>query len=490
MGALPWIRLRQRLENQPISPVPDSDSLKGRTRLVWLRILTWLALFFVQEAQGDDVATALESTAEGVTLWVANSTGRPPDSEQDAASSRLLRAIEDAVDHRVHPISFMEIVFDESRHRIQHKLCNLCQASPPGFKDTDTTVDIITRYFNESLDQWFLAEGREVSKFVTDYAAGSETDPFNALKELFRIALEKAQSLRDTIHDQKSADPESSDAFAHFHNLCFLCSNLLKSTFLTALVAESNGQASVQDSFRKGPYYHWLIKVCRRLYRVSRYLEGAQLFTDYGVLYLRRILDGKVIPGQNLKIQWVGASPRALLAHMLPSSHNVSYQWPESPRSRLDSLLHRYGYEVSSDILTEVQSDLNNLWDTHNPITPHLHCEIHLLLFLRHHKIDVFNNLMGLSKPSCLACNIYFTQINMQQEGMPPWIRSETSGKAHPAWSTPPSPEGEIVVEVVLEMSEQTVRWLAEEQLVWIDSKWLGRRNENSDVRAKYYTDA
>lgn len=68
-------------------------------------------------------------------------------------------------------------------------------------------------------------------------------------------------------------------------------------------------------------------------------------------------------------------------------------------------------------------------------------------------------------------------------------LQPETSGKAHPSWSIPASSEGETVVEVVLEMSEQTVRWLTEEQLVWIDSKWHGRGRENNDVRAKYYAD-
>jgi len=213
----------------------------------------------------------------------------------------------------------------------------------------------------------------------------------------------------------------------------------------------------------------WILRLRRRLWRLSRYLTDVRKFADTGMTFIRHILKPDCIAafqrgGSEIKIVWIGDQPG-----VLPNPHPDTIVISQSPETFLDGLFMKCGYGEGDKPLPmippENKNDLENLWHADVAINIYLHCELQMIGYLEANDIQIQGNYIGNSKLMCWACNAYVAKVNANREsnGQERWVLSGTSYKPHHRWLIPQSSIGEGVTRDLKQSLVSLVERLAAE---------------------------
>lgn len=430
--------------------IDNAGTEKSGGRYVDLRhILDWIALCFVREVQ-DVVAVAIATQHQAVTLYIANNRGGPPGEEDIVTASTFLSTIRHGyasnVDKKVMAERLVQMLFLVTPTRLQHKLFNIMAIKLPKSQAVDAST--LQGWLDLLVSRWATRGGQETSVPITEYAADIFSDrarTLDALKHCFRFIMKNINGLLEMM----SSDYVVEKVAGKFQTMVIYAMILLQSSFFRSLFDHTSGlhPPALSDE------YGFLLKLWRRLYRVTRYEMGARLFVSAGMPLFRDVLgqDGmaKFLRGDGgLDIQWIGAG-----FSMLPN-HARPYIWPETPKARLIQLLKSRGFLERMD-MAKLDEFLNSpnvgrAWSNGAQIRPQYHCEVQLVNYLRHTSTEVNGKIIGVSKPICMACDLYLKQLS--GEG---WVVSGTSGKAHASWMIPPDTAGmAVALEIDRELNE------------------------------------
>jgi hypothetical protein len=158
-------------------------------------------------------------------------------------------------------------------------------------------------------------------------------------------------------------------------------------------------------------------------------------FAYRGIPYLKRVLgcDGMAnfmqVTG-GIVVNWVNT-------HVQPTG--TTHYWPISPSDKirqvleLDSLDLDYLDPEMREYIAQTKN-VTSTWTKGEPVTPHLHCELQLILYLEENFVNVVESVVGTSAPMCWACHCYIKKHNSRRN----WTLSQTSGKSRDSWRLPP----------------------------------------------------
>lgn len=278
------------------------------------------------------------------------------------------------------------------------------------------TMELVAK-IHGLVDLWVANGGVEEYTIETDRAK-TPSELIAELKLFF-------QSVIRSLDKIQRLDPILEEPYNLFLSVTkYTACMLTYATFFSELFTASDHHPSKGSSD-----YEFLVKLWRRLSRLSCYSVGVAMFADSGIPLIKKALrpsdsENFLRGDSNLSIEWIELGD---YLSTMSYTHGKMYAWPSSPSDRLEALLTKYGQDLSltPSMREALLADpkLARAWKKGSIVTPRLHPEMMMTIFLAGENILVQKYAIGVSKPTCWCCRI-FTSLEEW-----PWRSSDISQK-------------------------------------------------------------
>ncbi|KAF9244939.1 hypothetical protein BU15DRAFT_71298 [Melanogaster broomeanus] len=431
-----------------------------------LSILNWIASTFVRNPIEDVVAAAIGTQPGKITLYLAMNRGCPEKADEDNGIE-FLRVLRNALRSFPHdPVSaeieLIHMAVSATHARLSRKLeaiDNLPWTYTP--HPSETVALPVNEQFDKMVMKWNRAghsEGNRIISHARNFDNHASVEDGNsALRFLFASFISIIRTKKVDARDKMYVFRDVEDKIRLGTGLCGVASALVDSR------KKFFGCRSSDDD-----YGEW-----RTIHRTS-----ARMLVHTGLKFFATVLGNEGLKSfferdGGFHIEWVGRQPG-----IVPDGHGRPYCWPKSPIDRFGELLAADKVDVKDrDKLLKdsaFKGPFGNVWKNQHLVTPYLHCELQLIHYLERNAIPIHQNMIGVSKLMCFACNAYVSAVNARRDhgGLEGWVLPGTSSKCHHAWLIPENTKGTQVVDMIREQLTKAIKDLATET--------LGRKRANS----------
>lgn len=349
--------------------------------------LSWIALTFVREATGRDVAVCLNPT-KPIELLVSDNLGskpRPGDNEvvQSIISITTL-ALNASMKAGTSYTPQTGDVYNKTIDRMlglnwdrigrkMVKINSVLRHHQPS--------DGLQKFVEDRLELWVTS--RKESGLATEMftALKKESNPnisstdgdknVTLLKKSFSGLFELSGQIASAAQNNRERNVKSLyNAFIQH------CGYIENSDFL-----ESSVHADYLDEQSKYPF----IKLRRRIRNLTKYNSGAFLFLKDGITYIQKYVGERDDLNKILKFTFIGDSPGV---NMAPQQ----IKWPKAPTIR----------NVPGA----------SLWKENTQFAAHVHCEVAMVYYIVIHGLSP--RVIGTSTLSCNACRNFINAVSDQ----------------------------------------------------------------------------
>ncbi|KAF9467743.1 hypothetical protein BDZ94DRAFT_1304951 [Collybia nuda] len=390
-----------------------------------LQILNWISLCIVSDSPSPycDVAVAISAQPGNVTIHISSGSGSPSQHEHENIAL-FIDTLRCAFLNDLGPSLIVRDFLGMLAHRALPQIIQKIRAVQ---KVEGGGPEYTYKRFYSLVCAWLhhRPEG-EISKGFVDLAVEltrREDQATNVMVQSFFDLLSY------NIEDTQRTTPQ--EKYQHMVSAMASCDLLVSSTFFDDVINRDKPyrlSLEITDLL----FLHELI---RRLSQIACYQSGLEEFVDRGVPYLKHVLgcDGM----ENFKQGTGGIIVNWINTHVPQNTIKTRY-WPISPSDKIGQVLATENLEVDHlnpemrEYICQTEV-VTGAWMQGEAITPKVHCELQLLLYLEERFIDVNGDAIGTSAPMCWACHCYIKKRNSRK-----WRISQTSGKARDDWCLPP----------------------------------------------------
>lgn len=395
----------QKLQN-PVLYIPGSSEITIRPKSAAKQdqklcdALSWIALTFVREATGRDVAVCL-NLAKPLELFVSDNLGSKQTPGDKDVTEFLIYIIIIALN------ALMKEKANYTPHTQQVYKKTIDRMVGLNWKRIGrkmAKISSVLKYHQPSIGLQRFLETELVLWAETRKRVGLPTEMFNALQKerdpkisstdgdsnvaLLKKSLSSIFDLSRRVATVATKDREKTvkslyDLFVQD------CKYVENSNFLN----DPNRSSSNKE------YMYPFVKLRRRIRNLTKYNAGAFSFLDDGIKYIQKLVGEHNDPSNILKFTFIGNSP----GFDMMGPQKIS--WPKTPTIR--------NVEGAS------------LWTENTQFDAHVHCETAMVYYIIKHGLPPLR-VIGSSTPACNACNDFIGAVSGQ------------TGTIYYAWKLPP----------------------------------------------------
>ncbi|OBZ69688.1 hypothetical protein A0H81_10466 [Grifola frondosa] len=301
-----------QLRLQRCGNIVDSELLYARRELSPItKILNWVAQCFVRKEEGESFACALSVTSDVATIHVAKNTGAPTPDDLEHGDLFIgqmrsfieRKSVHKSVNPKAEVVGFVRATVETSWLRMRRKIELIGTSFKCG--DKRQSSDASFSQIDHLITTWTYSSHTETSTTITDHA--KRISAGNTIRIMFHYMMCGCL----TNADDYFRDKRFESLCEHFLHVVKTAQMLLDSDFLKAVLFDEKWRTNNSKNDIR-----FLLRLRRRLERVTVYSTGAKCFVDNSSRFFNKLRgSGKQV---SIHLSWVNATLSQSQMHVHP----------------------------------------------------------------------------------------------------------------------------------------------------------------------------